>query len=168
MDNPLNPIDSVLPVIAQAVIEWQVNNSPEAIKKKVTKLLNTSSDEITYKLLGFNKDSWDGQWTLDHCNGRSGESSAGDYLKNVQAKVIKEWLEGIPMPVMTPKILAGFQKQYQAEFNQRLEYKMSQLIKVEADKRATELFNSISCSTQLNDFLQVMKLINPEGTIHAS
>ena len=119
-----------------------------------------------YKLLGFNKSGWDGDWSLDHCNGRSGNSAAGDFLRNAQAEAIKKWLEGIPMPVMSPKMLATFKKQYQDEFNQRIKYQMHKLIQAEADKRAAELFKSISCSTQIDDFMKVMKLINPEGKIH--
>lgn len=165
---PTSPLDEILPVIAQAVADWKVAHTPDAIKKRVTKLLDESREEIIYKLLGFNKDSWDGKWSLDHCNGRSGESAAGDYLRQVQAEAIREWLAGIPMPTIPPKMLADFKKQYQTEFNQRVEYQLQRLITQEADKRAAELFKNISSSTQVDDFVKVMKLLSPEGSSHAS
>ena len=164
---PINPLDEMLPVIAQAIASWQAIHTPDAIKKRVTKLLDESREEIVFKLLGFDK-SWEGNWKLDHCNGRSGESAAGDYLRNVQAGAIKEWLNNIPMPTIPPKMLADFKKQYQQEFNQRVQYQLQKLITVEADKRAVELFKNISSSTQLDDYIKTMKLINPEGFTHAS
>ncbi len=117
---PINPLDELLPVIAQAVADWQAIHTPDAIKKRVTKLLDESREEIVFKLLGFDK-SWEGKWKLDHCNARSGESAAGDYLRNVQADAIKEWLSTIPLPTISPKMLADFKKQYQLEFNQRVQ-----------------------------------------------
>ena len=165
---PVNPLDELLPVIAQAVADWQAIHTPDAIKKRVTTLLDKSREEIIFKLLGFDKSGWDDKWSLDHCNGRSGDSAAGDYLRNVQSDAIKEWLGSVPMPSFTPKMLADFKKQYQAEFNQRVQYQLQKLITVEADKRAAELFKNISCSNQLDDFVKVMKLINPEGFVHAS
>ena len=164
---PINPLDELLPVIAQAVADWQAIHTSDAIKKKVTKLLEESQEEIVFKLLGFDN-SWEGKWRLDHCNGRSGESAAGDYLRKVQADAIKEWLSNIPMPTIPPKMLADFKKQYQQEFNQRIQYQLQKLITVEADKRAAELFKNISSSTQLDDYIKTMKLINPKGSTHAN
>ena len=65
-------------------------------------------------------------------------------------------------------MLADFKKQYQLEFNQRVRYQLQKLITVEADKRAVELFKNISSSTQLDDYIKTMKLINPKGFTHAS
>ena len=165
---PVNPLDELLPVIAQAVASWQAIHTPATIKKRVTELLDKSREEIILKLLGFDKCGWEGKWVLDHCNGRSGESAAGDYLRSVQADAIKEWLANIPMPVISPKMLSNFKKQYQQDFDQRVEYQLQKLITVEADKRAAELFKNISSSTQLDDYIKTMKLINPEGPIYAS
>ena len=165
---PINPLDELLPVIAQAIADWQVIHTPDAIKKRVTKLLDESREEIVFKLLGFDKSSWEGKWNLDHCNGRSGESAAGDYLRNVQADAIKEWLSAIPMPTISPKMVTDFKKQYQQEFNQRVQYQLQKLITAEADKRAAELFKNISSSTQLDDYIKTMKLINPKGSTHAN
>ena len=165
---PVNPLDELLPVIAQAVASWQAIHTPATIKERVTELLDKSREEIILKLLGFDKCGWEGKWVLDHCNGRSGESAAGDYLRSVQADAIKEWLANIPMPVMSPKMLSNFKKQYQQEFDQRVQYQLQKLITQEADKRAAELFKNITSSNQLDDYMKTMKLINPQGIVHAS
>ena len=164
---PTNPIDDLLPVISQAVADWQAKHTPKELTQRVNKLLNDSCEEIIFKLLGFNKDKWDGRWSLDHCNGRSGESAAGDYLRRVQADAIKEWLAKIPMPTMSTKMLAEFKKQYQTEFNSRVKYQMRRLIEQEADKRAEQLFKELTQSNQVNDFIKVMQLISPKGITHA-
>lgn len=109
-----------------------------------------------------------GRWSLDHCNGRSGESAAGDYLRQVQADAIKEWLANIPMPSMSTKMLNDLKKQYQAEFNNRVQYQMRHLIEQEANKRAEQLFKNLTQSNQVNDFIKVMQLISPKGITHAS
>lgn len=168
MNQPTNPLDALLPVIAQAVADWQINHTPDVLKKRVTELLDESREEIVYKLLGFNRDGWEGKWSLDHCNGRSGESAAGDYLRQVQADAIKEWLASVPMPTITAKMLVIFKKQYQAEFDNRIASQMRKHIEQEADSRAAELFNKLSQSTQVDSFVEMMKLITPEGTVHAS
>ena len=105
---------------------------------------------------------------MDHCNGRSGESAAGDYLRQVQADAIREWLAKIPMPAMSTKMLSDFKKQYQTEFNNRVQYQMRRLIEQEADKRAEQLFKELTQSNQVNDFIKVMQLISPKGITHAS
>lgn len=165
---PTNPIDDLLPVISQAVADWQAKHTPKELTQRVNKLLNDSCEEIIFKLLGFNKDGWGGRWSLDHCNGRSGESAAGDYLRQVQADAIREWLAKIPMPTMSTKMLSDFKKQYQTEFNSRVQYQMRRLIEQEADKRAEQLFKELTQSNQVNDFIKVMQLISPKGITHAS
>ena len=169
MDTPIptNPIDALLPAISQAVADWQAKHTPKELTQRVNKLLNDSCEEIIIKLLGFNKDSRDGRWSLDHCNGRSGESAAGDYLRQAQADAIREWLAKIPMPTMSTKMLSDFKKQYETEFNSRVKYQMRRLIEQEADKRAEQLFDELTQSNQVNDFIKVMQLISPKGITHA-
>ena len=54
MTTPIKPLDAILPLIAEAVSEWQADHSPEVIKAKIKKLLDTNSKEVVLKLLGFN------------------------------------------------------------------------------------------------------------------
>lgn len=165
-DTPISPLDELLPVLIKAVTDWKSKNTPEDVTKKVTKLLNQNSEEIIYKLLGFNKDRWSGgTWELDHCNGRSGESAAGDYLRKVKQDAVEEWLRSIPIPTIPASMLKDFKKTFQIEFNRRVEYQLSQLIDKEADKQVNELFKTITSSDHLDKYFKAMALIAPtEGT----
>ena len=96
MTTKINVIDDAIPIIAEAVAEWKIRNSEEVLKRRVHALLDESSNEVVMKLLGF-KESW-GKWELDHCNGRSGNSPAGEYLKNAQQGAIAEWLKTAALP----------------------------------------------------------------------
>ena len=163
----LSPLDDFIPVLAQAVADWKAKHTPEAIAEKTTKLLDEHREEIVYKLLGFNKDHWNGNWELDHCNGRSGESAAGDYLREVQADAIAKWLRTVPMPALSLKMLKNLQKEFQHEFDQRVSYKLGQLLEKEATARADELFKEITHSSHIGKYLAAMKLITPKEK-HAS
>lgn len=79
----INPLNDMLGVVLQAVSDWRAKNTESALKTRVHELLDRNSKEITMKLLGFDS-RYVKQWELDHCNGRAGESAAGDYLKRVQ------------------------------------------------------------------------------------
>ena len=83
------PMKEVIPLIEKAINEWHAKNQPEDIVEYIHKKLDKSRDEVLLKLMGFNKDTWKGDWVLDHCNNRSGNSIAGDYLKLVQQDAIK-------------------------------------------------------------------------------
>jgi hypothetical protein len=87
MPAQVNPVDSLLTSIACAVEEWKAKNTKEVIKTTVTELLDKESKQLTLKLLGF-EDRW-GKWEVDHCNGRGGESAAGDYLRIAQKTAIQ-------------------------------------------------------------------------------
>ena len=155
-----NPLDALIPSIAVAVEEWKITNTEEKIKSNVTNQLNKASDEITMKLLGFNN-GWDGKWELDHCNGRSGESAAGDFIRKVQSEAIKEWLSSICMPKLSSVLKAKLKKEMQSEYNGYITRMVRSKIRDIADAHLTELVNSVVSTSKLDAYLQASKLINP-------
>ena len=159
---PESAVDSLLPVISQAVADWKAKNTPEDIKVRVTERLNTNTDEVIFKLLGFNN-RWD-KWELDHCNGRSGESAAGQYLRKVQSEAIREWLESVKIPPMPDSL----KKKYQTEFNSRYNARVMQLIQRAAEDQANrdvnDLLTEFTNFNQLSHHLQMMKLLDPSLT----
>ena len=166
---PESAVDSLLPVISQAVADWKAKNTPEDLKARVTKRLNANTDEIIFKLLGFNN-GWN-KWELDHCNGRSGESAAGDYLRKVQSEAIREWLESVEIPPMP----VSLKKKYQTEFNSRYNAHVMQLIQRAAEDQANRDVNALLTEftnfNQLSHHLQMMKLLDPSfvpGVTNAS
>ncbi len=154
------PVDAVIPIILQAVAEWKLKNTNEALKQRVIKLLDKNSEEITLKLLGFNKDAWDGKWALDHCNGRSGESAAGDFLRKTQAEAITQWLSQVPMPTLnqtlTKQLQAEAKSSYVSAFRRALINKVEQ----QAEKDAAHFIQEFTKSQQIGSYVQMMQLLN--------
>lgn len=156
---PINPIDSLLVTIATAVESWKVAQDPEELKKTIFNKLDSKRDEVMLKLLGFN-DSW-GKWEVDHCNGRSGESSIGDFLKTTQQKAIKEWLETTFPLTISPKTLTSLQNRVQKEYEHYIEQGLRSAVRDKADKDLENLLRKVLESNQLANYIKAMQLINP-------
>ena len=157
----LNPIDELLPVIAQAVATWKLKNTSDKIKSKVTDLLDANSKEITMKLLGFDN-RWN-EWELDHCNNRSGNSAAGDFIRSTQAEAIKEWLAQVSMPTLDTKTKNKLIKQAQATYEDYLGRAVRAAIERKATADADLVIAHLTQSQQIDKHLQVLKLINLSG-----
>ena len=157
-----NPIDSRIPVIAQAVEEWKQQNTEEALADKTKRLLDTHSEQVVMKLLGFNKDRWnDGTWELDHCNGRAGNSTAGVFLEKAQAETIKQWLSTTIMPELSEPVRKKLHKSVKEDFQRYYERALSDLVHIEANKAAKAFFDQLVSENALNKHMQAMELISP-------
>lgn len=160
---PINPIDKLLPVIAQAVAEWQFAYGDEHLKASVKAKLNSNVHNITLKLLGFEEDRWEqNKWSIDNCNGRAASTAVGQYMKDVQAEAIKEWLAEIPMPKMTPALKKRLEKVAQTQYEDRLEDHVRRHAQSRAEADAAALVSQLVVSQTLNDYIRALKLINME------
>lgn len=158
MTEAVKPIDSILPFIAAAVAEWKVKNTEESIKATVTTLLEQSRKDIVLKLLGF-RESW-GKWEVDHCNGRGGESAAGDFLTKVQQGAIEEWLKTTVMPTLDKKTRDSMMKSAQAEYSFNLTRLVQGYAIEQAERDAKAVIAQLVASDQVGNYLKVMTLIN--------
>lgn len=157
----LNPIDELLPVIAQAVEEWKLKNTASEIKTKIIRLLDTNSKEITMKLLGFDH-RW-GKWELDHCNGRSGNSVAGDFIRNSHAEAIKEWLAQVSMPTLDTATKNKLIKQAQHTYEDYLGRAVRNAMEKKATNDAEQIIAHVTQSQQIDKHIQALKLLNFSG-----
>lgn len=153
------PVDSILPHIATAVAEWKAANTEEKIKETVINLLEKESKQIVLKLLGFSE-SW-GKWEVDHCNGRGGQSAAGDFLTRVQQGAIQEWLKTVAMPTMNRATKAGMQKSAQSEYTYNLKRLVREYAAAQAATDAKEVIKQLVASDQVDNYLKLMALIEP-------
>lgn len=153
------PVDSILPHIAAAVAEWKAEHTEEKIKETVINLLNKESKQIVLKLLGFSE-SW-GKWEVDHCNGRGGQSAAGDYLTKVQQEAIQEWLKGAVMPTLNKATKASMQKSAQQEYTYNLNRLVHKYAVSQAELDAKAVIQQLVASDQVGNYLKVMALIEP-------
>jgi len=161
MTTPINVIDSAIPIIASAVAEWKKKHTKEMLTRQVTNLLDKASQEIVMKLLGFDI-GYGKTWELDHCNGRAGNSAAGDYLRKAQSAAITEWLSTVKLPTLSE----AEQKKLTAEMKHDYEYALktafSKLILAKAEADAAMLMNKLTASKQLDNYLAAMKLVSGE------
>tara|TARA_R110000868_G_scaffold75901_5_gene218661 strand:+ start:231 stop:665 length:435 start_codon:yes stop_codon:yes gene_type:complete len=127
----------------EAAKEWLEKNKPilgELIKEKLDKRV----DMIAACLLGFNN-NW-GKWELDHCNGRMGESAAGDWLRETAGDAVRAWLtdQAGNLPKLPKTIVESLRSQYLDVFRQEL---AAQLRK-KAIRDASEALTQIRLDTQ--------------------
>lgn len=166
MTPPINVVDQYIPLIAQAVTKWQEKNTPETIRNYVHRMLDKASNEIVMKLLGFN-DSW-GKWELDHCNGRSGNSPAGEFITKVQQSAVQDWLATVTMPKLTKEVRARLEKQAQSEYEQHMRNAIREKARQLAEADAKTLVTALTQSQHINNYLAAMQLITQEGEEDAS
>lgn len=150
--------------IQEALAEWATENSPEKLKAKCLRTLDNSREDILRALLGFEKDSWGrNEWRVDHCNGRAGESAAGDYIRRHQQAAIEQWLHSVTLPAID----AGMKKSMQQEakdvfmrlFRKNLEAKVATYAHEQADIYFNEFIKQQQ--TVVHEQLKAMNLIAP-------
>jgi hypothetical protein len=64
-----------------------------AIESRVRDSLDKRAESVVMMLLGFDREWGGSAWKLDHCNGRAGNSAAGDWIRERAADAIRAWLE---------------------------------------------------------------------------
>lgn len=158
MTTPVNVIDDSIPIIAEAVQEWMKKNSKAVLTKKVQDMLDKSSTEVVMKLLGFDT-SYSKTWELDHCNGRSGNSAAGDYLRKTQEDAIKEWLGTVPLPALSEATQKSLLRSIQSDYKYAVEKALGKLVLAKAEADAHQLMNQLTASKQIDNYMAAMKLV---------
>lgn len=161
---PPTPIDLAIDKIAVAIHAWQEQQT-DGLKEKVIARLDQSRDEVLMKLMGFTKSSWRNQeWAIDHCNGRSGESTAGKLFKDLQEEAIKEWLSQIQLPTMTPKFKASIEKQMRQTYETELNRMVWEMAEKQAADDMSSLLETLFKPTRVELYQRAMALINSPTT----
>ena len=153
-----NPVDGLLQHISKAVMDWESVNTPEEIKERTHSLLNKNCDEIVLKLLGFDTRYGQG-FQLDHCNGRSGNSIAGDYIRNLQGEAIKDWLGKVKMPTMSVALKKSFESSMREAYTQELRRHVYTLVQQKAEEDAEELLKQLTCTETQDNYIKALNLI---------
>ena len=155
------PMKEVIPLIEKAINEWHAKNQPEDIVEYIHKKLDKSRDEVLLKLMGFYKDNWKGNWVLDHCNGRSGNSIAGDYLRSVQQDAINDWLSKVALPKLSKTDSDRIAASFRAEYQRHLKRAVESYAQKKADEHARQLVDALVPTPAIDQYLQLKALITP-------
>lgn len=117
-------LDKVRLSAEKAATEW-ASERQKNVRQEVHRLLDKNQEQIVLKLLGFDN-HWGGRWELDHCNGRAGESAAGDWLREKAGAAVKEWLEKQTgrMPSIPPQTVKNLKERYREYFLREVEERL--------------------------------------------
>lgn len=161
MTQHTHPLDELLPIIGAALESWKAKNTPQQLTQSIHARLDKQANDIVLKLLGFNSEY--SSYRLDHCNGRSGNSAAGDYLLEQQRAAVRSWLESVGMPVLSEEqrqaLAADMQKHYLSRLTQELKTCVGQ----RAMQDAQVLAERVCKPLQVESYAQLMQLITPEN-----
>lgn len=157
----MNTQEDLVEVINSALESWHEANSPEAIRKRVHEQLDKDSKQVVLKLLGFNH-KWGNSWELDHCNGRSGNSVIGDYLKKTQEQILHEWFAKIPLPELTKMEMNNLGKTFASQYKDAFRNYIARAATKKAEADAQALIDSLSPSKFLDNFMQLQQLLTPK------
>jgi hypothetical protein len=116
-------------VAKEAIGNWYKENPKDKIQKQIKEELNKSKRDIFLTLMGFSTDSWGKiKYEVDHCNGRSGESAIGDYLRKTQKPIVDEWLASLDIKdiSLNKQELASLKSELKHEVLKSLKRKVSQ------------------------------------------
>lgn len=155
-------MDKALSSIVEAMQTWEQANDPETLKKRVHDLLDKNAEELLKKLLGF--DHRYRGWELDNCNGRGGESAAGDYIKKVQQQAIQDWLSQVKLPKLTPTFLKKIEKQAQAQYENQISDDLYGRVREKADADLKQLISQAVSSNTFEKHQKTLALLNPGNT----
>lgn len=128
-------------ILAKEIAE---NWTEDKIRRRVQKMLEENFSVIVKTQLGFSKSSWGGNWEVDHCNGRAGQTIVGDRIaaaavQAVEDVIIKGCTEG------KFKLSAADIKVMEKEFTDKVRgYEMRKRVEVHASKQMDRLFDLLN------------------------
>ncbi len=151
-------LQSLVPIINGAIHEWLEKQNPQAIRKKVFDTLEAAKDEVAPKLMGFSKGSFGRGWEIDHCNGRAGESTIGDYMRKHQQEGIQQFIDQLNLVSLRPFTKAeieGMRRDYRG----RVINKTRQAVRDKAEIDAIRLVNSLSVDDLVSIIQKTQQLL---------
>ena len=142
-----------------AVEKFKEEYTVEAAEKEINKELTKAKAQIIRKLLGFDKDHWGrSDYKLDHCNGRAGNSTAGQHIVSMQRKAVYDWLESVDLKSigitksMEASMLDEYKKVYRASIRDAI------ALKAKADAQA--FLDKIDPTSIIGDIQKLTALLN--------
>lgn len=116
------------------------------IADRVRSILDEHIAVLIPTLMGLELDRWSGRWKVDHCNGRSGESAVGDFLRKRAGEKINEWLaeHAGKLPELTNSMTKELQSEYQSTLRRAIKEKVWKLAEARANELAAQIFSQVT------------------------
>ena len=125
-------------IIADKLAKFSAN-----LEEKIEDMLDRRLQELVAKYLGFDN-KW-GRWELDHCNGRSGNSAAGDFLLSKVQDGAKKWLDkqAGSLPDLPKSAIAELKKYYLHHLQREIDQTLRQIAESKGEELAKEIAGDI-------------------------
>ena len=136
----------------EATEAWLEENADrETVNRSVRRALDARREELVAKLMGFDR-RWGSDWEVDHCNGRAGESAAGDFLRSLAVEGVKEWLseQAGNMPDLPKKAVQALRMEYRDILHDEVRERIA-MRAVEKSRQAVERILSEEAGRDLAD-----------------
>lgn len=134
----------------QAVAWIERMQATGAIERRVHDELDKRANAVVVQLLGFDWDSGvRSTWKLDHCNGRAGNSAAGDWLRERAANEIRSWLDA--QAGALPPLSEDSKSDLRNEYTRVLKYELSKALRKRAEADAAAMVAGIVASVTGGD-----------------
>jgi len=129
----------------EAVAEWLADHATKGeVRAKVFSFLDRKLDETIAKMIGFSN-SWS-RWEVDHCNGRAGESAAGDFLRQHCHESVQEWLKSAMTKAAMPT--PAIKKAVVSEYRELIHREARSYAREVAEEHARTMVDGILVSAQ--------------------
>ena len=149
---PANVKRQLLDLYDETLHEYLGENPPEVIKKKLKTEIDRERVFILRKLLGMSERYLNATWEIDHCNGRKGESTIGDYLKQTQKKSIHEIFDNIDL---TGAITEQIEEEIKKEYGLTMRKELIILAKEAAEHDAATIMEGMQGDTGILGLLNI-------------
>lgn len=130
---------------AKTVILNKLQRTGLSLDKLFDDLLKKHGDGLMCRLLGLS-DRWSGsRWEIDHCNGRAGESIAGQFIKQNAAAAAERWLSTQidTLPHLDPASVKRLREEYTEELRRQVRDQLRAKVTDEAAKIVNEIMANI-------------------------
>ncbi len=131
-------------VAQEAARTWLSKQLPQ-LDRMVYAILDDRVETIVSKLLGFDCE-YGREWAIDHCNVRSGESAAGDWLRERAGEAVRQWLDEQARDL--PKLPKSSVASLRREYLETLSRELLTAVKRRATEDAAERLNDIVTFSQ--------------------
>lgn len=128
---------------ADEIIVRVLETRRESLKSDLESAIDEGLQVMLAKYLGFDN-RW-GKWELDHCNGRSGNTAAGDFVKAEIQKVCPDYLKKQvgALPDLPKETIADLKKYYLRQLESEVKRGLNDMAVQEGRKIAKQLMEDV-------------------------
>lgn len=134
---------------------WLADWTKAKLDKHIEKMLTNQVNSIIRKVCGFEKDGWNKQWRVDHCNGRMSMLSEliSTHARDMFSQWIDENMQHVVAEPLSKQTIGHLEDDYRCELRQLLDRE----IQNRAQEDANKLLNYIT-TTPFEENSELQKL----------